>query len=219
LVTQVRDTYNVPNDIPREAIWHAIAGRLDLDAVGPERERGVVDLARVRRSRQSALALGSGRPFGWAVAAAAVLVLGIGIGRASLPGTGRSVTPAGVNQPGMPAANALATRDYLGQAESLLSMVRVDGRDGRVDPATTEWARGLLAQTRLLIDAGAGSDPAVSDLLLDLELVLAQIAGVRDVGMDEARERTELDLAIRGMEQGEVLPRIQAVLPLERAGA
>ena len=66
---------------------------------------------------------------------------------------------------------------------------------------------------RLLLDAEGGS-AEVDDLLLDLELVLIQIAAVAETGsMDDAQARTELELALRTLEDGEVLPRIQAALP------
>ena len=148
-------------------------------------------------------------------AAAAVLALGIGIGRMSAPGA----VEVADNQSGVPAdANAasltLAAQEHFGQTESLLTMVRSDARSGRVDPMTSEWARGLLSQTRLLIDVQGGSDPTVDDLLLDLELLLIQIVGMGDTGAsDEAHARTELDLALRSLEEGEVLPRLRAALP------
>ena len=60
----------------------------------------------------------------------------------------------------------------------------------------------------------------MGDLLLDLEFVLIQIVSVARTGsMDEARTRTELELALRSLEEGEVLPRIQAALPSVKAGA
>jgi hypothetical protein len=56
-------------------------------------------------------------------------------------------------------------------------------------------------------------------LLEDLELVLIQIVGVAEAGSgDDARRRTELDLAISSLEAGEVLPRIRAALPPGLAG-
>ncbi len=206
LLAQVRETYHVPNEPPREAMWAEIEARL-----------GVVDLAAERQRRSDArprLFRSTDRGMGWAVAAAAVLVLGIGIGRMTAP-TGPEPV-AEVTEPPRRAATgglALAAREHLGRTESLLTMVRADARAGRIDPATAEWAEGLLSETRLLLDADGGN-PAVDELLLDLELVLIQIRAVAQTGtMDEARARTELELALRTLEEGEVLPRIQAVLP------
>ena len=118
-------------------------------------------------------------------------------------------------------ANALSPveREHFDRTESLLTMVRTDARAGRIDPATADWASGLLTQTRLLLDASDGRQQEMGDLLLDLELVLIQIVGVAETGaMDEARARTELELALRSLEEGEVLSRIQAALPMQ-AGA
>ena len=213
---EVRDTYNVPPETPRAEMWRAISERMsESDA-----DRGVIDIDSRRGSAEPQVGARSNRVTGWAVAAAAVLVLGMGIGRMTAPGG--VVTAPGTVPRVVPAdaAIALAAQEHLGRTESLLTMVRADARDGRVDPATAGWARELLAQTRLLLDVQRGEDPAVNDLLLDLELILIQIAGAAETGsMDEARARTELELTLRSLEEGEVLPRIQAVLPAGMAGA
>ncbi len=92
--------------------------------------------------------------------------------------------------------------------------MRADARDGRVDPAMGEWARVLLSQTRLLLDSPNTTDPAMRDLLGDLELVLVQVVRVTEVeGVDQGRARSEMNLALQGLEERDVLPRIQAVVP------
>jgi hypothetical protein len=64
------------------------------------------------------------------------------------------------------------------------------------------------------MDAQGQSDPIMTELLEDLELVLVQILGAANAAPgDEAQVRSELDLALDGIEEREVLPRIQAVLP------
>jgi hypothetical protein len=98
-------------------------------------------------------------------------------------------------------------------------MVRADARTGWLDPAVAPWARSLLAQTRLLLDARGDADPELDPLLSELELVLMQIVGVTEAAGDESRMRTELDLAVGGMDDREVLTRIRAVLPAGMAGA
>lgn len=232
MLDRIRDSYNVPGETPREAMWAAIEGRLGAapdaatrDGVDVLPVAEVIDLGLERSRRKAAKGPRSAfdRPLAWAVAAAAVLVLGIGIGRGTAPQAARS---AGANV-AAPAASGpsrsaltLAAREHFDRTESLLTMVRADARAGRIDPSTADWARGLLAQTRLLIDAGAPGDPAVEELLLDLELVLIQIVGVAETGSeDEARARTELELTLRSLEEGEVLPRIQAVSPMTNSGA
>ena len=224
IVEQIRETYHVPTETPREQMWEAISGRLggNQTNAGPVHEASadVIDLmaARERRTANVASTRRSARSTGWAVAAAAVLVFGIGIGRMTAPGTVETAAVSTVGTDIGAASLTLAAREHLGRTESLLTMVRADARNGRVDPTMARWASGLLSQTRLLMDQD-GSDVAVSDLLLDLELLLIQIVGVSETGsVDEARARTELELALRSLEEGEVLPRIRAVLPPELAG-
>lgn len=210
LIDRLRSSYNVPGETPSEAMWQGISARID--------EGKVVDIASAR-SAQAVSPAASGRWAGWAVAAAAVLVLGVGIGRMTAPIGVDLVSEPGAVQAGS-SSLALAAQDHLGRTESLLTMVRADARRGTVDPATSGWAKELLTETRMLLDAPTGTDAAVEELLLDLELVLIQIAGVSETGsMDEARRRTELELTLRSLEEGEVLPRIQAAMPAGMAGA
>lgn len=238
---RVREAYNAPaGDIPREAMWTEIARRIDAsegdrsadsaDLAGhgverrsQERDRTahVVDLAAERAARTgSSSNLAVRRIAGWSVAAAALLVLGMGIGRMTAP-----ASPVAESAPATTATNGssgigLAAREHLGRTESLLTMVRADARDGQVDPAVAGWAEDLLAQTRLLLDRREGVDPELRDLLMDLELVLVQVVGVAGTGsLDDARARTEVELTLRSLDEGEVLPRIQATLPMTMSGA
>jgi len=83
-----------------------------------------------------------------------------------------------------------------------------------MEPAMADWSRSLLSQTRLFMDVQNGTDPVLSELLEDLELVLIQIVGVANSsGGDQARALSELNLALKGLEESDVLPRIQAVIP------
>lgn len=207
LIDRVRSTYNVPGETPRDSMWSVVSAKIS--------EHQVVDIATARAAQGSG---GSGRWAGWAVAAAAVLVLGVGIGRMTVPVTTEVAVSSGTRQAGSESL-ALAAQEHLGRTESLLTMVRADARNGTVDPATAGWAKELLSETRMLMDAPSGSDAAVQDLLLDLELLLIQIAWVSETGsMDEARARTELELTLRSLEEGEVLPRIQAAMPAGMSG-
>lgn len=212
--------YNPPSETPREEMWATIESRIE----GDETPR-VIDLDAARYARSSAgtqrevSEARSTRPaFGWAVAAAAVLVLGVGIGRMSV-----STIPAasGPDVTASPSAggNGLAARTHLGRTEALLTMVRADARDGRVDPAVAVWAEDLLAQTRLLLDRPTGVEPGLQDLLLDLELVLVQVVGLAEADDDDPQSRTEVELTLKTLDEGEVLPRIQAQIPLSMAGA
>lgn len=223
ILERIRGTYNVPGPVPREEMWTAISARIGggvTPSTGPEASADGVDLNAVRDRKAAARAAASGahRVLGWAVAAAALVVFGVGIGRMTAPGGVEVASVAPAKSAAAKEGLALAAREHLGETESFLTMVRAEAHGGGVDPATTEWARGLLAQTRLLLDTNEVQDQAVGELLLDLELVLAQIVEASDSGVDNERARTELDLALRGMEEGEVLPRLQAVLPQTFAG-
>ena len=225
ILARLRDTYNVPPRTPSEEMWASIAPRLKRSGVeGADADADVVILAEARKRRAGARSgpLPTHRVAGWAVAAAAALILGIGIGRLTAPDVPGPAGPASIASAveSPVSSTRLAAHAHLGEMESLLTMVRADARDGRVDPATAQWASGLLTQTRLLLDAQDDGSPAVNDLLLDLELLLVQIIGVAETGSaDEARARTELELALRSLDQGEVLPRIQAVMPTGFSGA
>ena len=198
----VRDEYHVPPETPSAEMWETISGRLSKS------EAGVVDLAAVRAQKDQS----SRRWMGWATAAAAVLVMGIGIGRMTAPaGVGNDV--ATVERSDGESTLSFAARETLGRSETLLTMVRADVSSGRLDPAVATWTLGLLSETRLLIDSGI-EDEAVRELLEDMELVLVQLVGV--MGVDEGLtdlERSEIELALQGMSDRQVLPRIQAMMP------
>jgi hypothetical protein len=218
LLTGLRGDYNAPPDTPREEMWAAIQVRLvrEVTSAGPDRggvQNQVLSLEDAHRSRMRRFR----QPLGWAAAAAALLVLGLGIGRMTAPGAGPAAevamdvpVDAGPNSGVLRAASV----EHLIRSESLLTLVRADARAGRVEPSVGSWARGLLSQTRLLMDAQGNADPAMAQLLGDLELVLVQIVGAAnaDAG-DPAKVRSELKLALDGMEERDVLPRIQAVVP------
>lgn len=218
LVTNLRGDYNVPPQTPREEMWSAIEARLGREVTSSAPDRGsssdrVLSLEEARRLRMRRMR----RPLGWAAAAAALLVLGLGIGRMTAPGARPSADVAmDASTDAGPSSEVLraAAVQHLARTESLLTLVRADARAGRVEPSLGSWARGLLSQTRLLMDAQGGADPAMAELLGDLELVLVQIVGAANADMgDSAKVRSELNLALDGMEEREVLPRIQAVVP------
>lgn len=203
LLSGLRDEYNSPPETPREEMWSAIQARL---ASGNGKE---VSLSEARRHRMARYR----RPLGWAGAAAALLVLGLGIGRITAPAAGPGETVAVQAEPD-PGVLRVAAVQHLARSESLLTLVRADARAGRLEPTVGPWARTLLSQTRLLMDAQGVSDPVMEELLEDLELVLVQIVGVTGAANgDPDVVRSELNLALGGLEEREVLPRIQAVIP------
>ena len=201
MVDVVRDAYHVPGETPAEAIWDGVQQGM---RVAPD--AGVTDLTVERMKRSVRVS----RPLAWSVAAAALLVLGVGIGRSTSPGT--TLTPVANATSDVTTTLQFAAAEHFGRTESLLTMVRSDARQGQVDPMTGTWARGLLVQTRLLMDARAADEPAMRELLEDLELVLAQVVGLaehRVIDGDGTRAELELELALRGVEERELLPRLQ----------
>jgi hypothetical protein len=205
MIDRLRDAYHPPGDTPREEMWAHIEASLKT------RGSSEVHLDVERRKRRPRLV----RPLGWAAGAAAVLAVGVGLGRMTAPPAAPEVAREGE---GSADVLQVAAAEHLGRSESLLTLVRADARSGRVDPAVGRWARGLLTQTRLLLDTAEGDDPALRNLLEDLELVLVQVVGVAGLPTDDPqRVRSELTLALEGLERHEILPRIQAVTPAGRA--
>jgi hypothetical protein len=156
------------------------------------------------------------------LAAAATLVMGVGIGRYAVPARPEApairATVAGQPSGSVRDASVLsgaqldvpyevATSRYLGQTAALLTSLPSGGGSGQVDAQFSAQARDLLQTTRLLLDSPAGDDPDLRALLSDLELVLAQVAGLRS-----ARDREELDLITGALEQRDVLLRLHTVV-------
>lgn len=156
----------------------------------------------------------------WARIAAA-LVVGVGIGRLSFsmgrhdaptfattaavgpavirPLTGADTTPVSIDP---------ATSRYLGQAAALLIALPAEASVGRPDQPFINRANDLLLTTRLLIDSQSGSDPAMRNLLEDLELVLVQV--VRLEKERQPSRRTELELIQQALDQRDVIPRLRS---------
>jgi len=198
-------SYNEPPEIPREEMWASIDGALRKEApVATEaKEDGILPL---RRRRPTWLAP--------ALAAAALMVLGVALGRWSATleeseaGTDPVVATAPVQRE-MPFR--LAAADYLAQTESLLTLFRVDARSGEVDADVREWARGLLVQTRILMEVRQAREPGVQPLLEDLELMLIQISQLP--ADEDPRLESEVEWIGEDLETQAILPRVQAVMP------
>jgi len=150
---------------------------------------------------------------------AAALVIGVGIGRISLSRgvqarTTPSASPATVAQ--RPSATAEQTSPqldpttsrYLGQAAALLIALPAEASGGRPDEPFMKRANELLLTTRLLLDSQSGNDPAMRNLLEDLELVLVQV--VRLEKEREPSRRTELELIQQALDQRDVIPRLRS---------
>ena len=224
IVARIRSEAVVPGLLAEPLAGEPAAG--DPSAGEPRSGESWAVEARVRPIERARRKLARPMPWlGWAAAASVVLLIGVAVGRSTAPdasapdGPGASaagsVTAGPGSGAGAPTAGLdAAVRRHFGRSESLLTVVRSDGRQGLVDPAAAAWAGDLLTQTRLLLDARAGGDPALVALLQDLELVLAEIVMVSQAGtLDAERTATELDLVLRALELSSVLPRMQAACP------
>ena len=150
------------------------------------------------------------------LAAAATLLIGIGIGY-YLPEGGdaepteqravATTSPAPSAEAASPVEGAYRdqTNQYLGQTAALLISLPVAGGDERSDTRFAAKAADLLVTTRLLMDSPAANDPKLRGLLEDLELVLVQVARLRN-----ERKNSDLDLIHQTVEQGDVISRLNS---------
>jgi hypothetical protein len=105
----------------------------------------------------------------------------------------------------------VATQKHLEDAEALLTSFALEGHDARTDAQFAGWAKGLLSNTRLLLDSPAGNDPRRAKLLGDLELVLAQIVQLSPNAPAQDRE-----LIQGSIQNGHVLTRLRAATPADQ---
>jgi len=151
---------------------------------------------------------------------AAALVLGVGIGRFSFR-VGRHEVPAVTTSQriGAPATGDRSvaapqqpidptTSRYLGQAAALLIALPTEASVGRPDQPFIKRANELLLTTRLLLDSQSAADPAMRNLLEDLELVLVQVVQLQKER--DASRQTELELIQQALDQRDVIPRLRS---------
>ena len=128
--------------------------------------------------------------------------------------TVRPVTPQSGNQVAVVPVNNnndvynVATAQHLANAEVLLTAFTLKTRDQKMDAQFSQWAKGLLGNTRLLLDSPAGDDPRRAKLLQDLEQVLAQIVQLSPYAAAADRE-----LIQGSIQQGQVITRLRTSLP------
>jgi hypothetical protein len=103
-----------------------------------------------------------------------------------------------------------ATEQHLKDAETLLTSFTLESRDQRMNSQFAGWAKGLLSNTRLLLDSPAGDDPRRAKLLQDLELVLAQIVQLSPEAAAADRELVE-----GSIQNGLVMTRLRAAIPAD----
>lgn len=101
-----------------------------------------------------------------------------------------------------------ATIRHLADAEALLTSFSLGSRDAGTNAQFAEWAKGLLSNTRLLLDSPAGDDPRRAKLLQDLETVLAQIVQLSPDARAEDRE-----LVQGSIQDAHVMTRLRTAIP------
>lgn len=105
-------------------------------------------------------------------------------------------------------AYAVASDRHLQAVQVLLTSYSTDNADTRSDSLVAAWARGLLSNTRLLLDSPAARDPQRARLLQDLEVVLVQLVQ-RSPGAAVA-DRVDVE---RTLERTQIIPRLRSALP------
>jgi hypothetical protein len=185
-------------DAYREELWKAISASWDGQVARRSKRRAVRNWA------------------GMGIAIAAVLAVGVFIGRQSNgPGTLQDARGSDSTAlilaspriaPQLSTPYRVALNEHFRSAETLL--VLFDASGGDFDPEIPALARDLAASTRLLLDSRAGEDAAVREVLLDLELLLVQIAR-----LVEANGATERQIVREGVERSTVLPRLRQLDP------
>lgn len=197
LIDAVRGSYRRPPEPPLDAMWREVEAELDARPM---------DTA----SASPARVAGAWRAI--SVVAAAALVAGIGVGRwtaradldrtVAAMGTVPMDSSAHLIQLSQPLQRT--TTSFLGETALLLQQLQRDSRGAYSAQAST-----LLATTRLLLDSPAASDERLFALLEDLELILAQIATLRN-GEGNARSQQELQLIRSVLAENDVVPRVHS---------
>jgi hypothetical protein len=105
-------------------------------------------------------------------------------------------------------AYVVASDRHLQAVQVLLTSFSTENADTRSDSLVAVWARGLLTNTRLLLDSPAARDPQRARLLQDLEVVLVQLVQ-RSPGAAVA-DRSDVE---RTIQKTQIIPRLRSALP------
>lgn len=187
LIEAARD-YNQPPETPRDEMWAVIREELPGTQASDDL---TARRARARLRRWTPWAIG--------LAAAATLAVGFGLGRLiSAPEPAAATLATESRSPSVPVR--LAAAEHMSDAEALLTLFR-SSQETTDRAATADWAKELLATTRMLLDSRVAEDPELAALLADLELVLVQIA---NAGGEEDRELIE-----EGIQQQHLLAKLR----------
>ncbi len=186
---------------PREAMWAQIERRREEAA---QETAPVIPMLVVHRTsyRRRYLSVAAGM--------AATLIVGVGLGRLS-----RGTAPAAATVASATADDAsystpdtprrLTMDTHLARTEVLLTTLRSTRDRNESTAELANAAQALLGTTRQLLDDPALTDGTTRALLLDLELVLAQVVQDAATRQPDAR-RASRDAVIRM----NLLPRLRA---------
>jgi hypothetical protein len=213
-IEKMRRGYNAPPETPAREMWAFIENRMgsegpDVIPISSGATRGGADWTRWT----------SARWMGGVAAAAGILALGIGLGRISVEVTPDG-PPARVSAGSAATTLRAATLRHFAKSEALLTLVRNDAREGRLDQDMGRWGRSLLLETRLLKGSTTGQDRVLSRLLDDLELILVQVARLApEEDLPEVIHEEELGLISEALQQQDIMMRLRSVLPIGAAQA
>jgi hypothetical protein len=174
-------------DAHREEMWRVVS-------------RSWTEQAVQRRRRRVATAWG-----GLGLALAATLAVGILIGRGSTGLVPVDAPVATTARSGLPMAYRVVIGEHFKETETVLALFAAESA---ADADLSSAARRLAATTRLLIGSRAGRDPEVRRMLLELEILLAQISRLAD-----ERDAAERQVVREGLEDTAVLPRLRQMIP------
>jgi hypothetical protein len=194
--------YNAPPALDREAMWRAVEARRLATSSQGGRVQVVSGRRKARGSRRPIM---STRTAAWISGIAALLVIGIGIGRMTAPTRGdlASANVPALSPRAPSTALEIAAAQHLSQSEAYLTLFRASVRSNDVDSLPVAAARQLLATNRLLLDSPV-ADARLRPLLLDLELVLAEITQ-----LGTTKRPDDVKLITDGLDHGDVMMRLR----------
>lgn len=199
-IKELAREYNLPPALDREALWTRVQARRQSTVDSRQSAASRQPTGDRRLSRGSRRPVMSTRAAAWITGIAALLVIGIGIGRMTAPA---AVTVAATPTRAPSTALEIAAAQHLSQSEAYLTLFRASVRSDDVDSLPLASARQLLATNRLLLDSPV-ADARLRPLLLDLELVLAEITQLGSNG-----RQADVKLITDGLDQGDVMMRLR----------
>jgi hypothetical protein len=199
----VADYHTPPGEVPRDELWQRIQAA---------RRTGIRHDTRLAR-----------RVWIWPSAAAAAVILiavGVIVGRRmerSVPAAARVIAAA---KPDTSRPDARAYRlvllQHMAGVEAMITAFRTSAKAGTMDKRIAGWSQELLSTTRMLESSAAADDPVMQRLLVDLDLVLTQIARYTGTG---SYHPEELDVIEHSITKRGVISKLRSTLPGRAASA